>query len=231
MKKGKLFGVGVGPGDPQLLTLKAISTIEACPIVAAPRTRGGMAALDIVRGVMNLDGKTVIPLDFAMSHDRGEREASHRVAADLVRVELEGGRDVAMLNLGDVSVYASFHYIWDILKPEGFEMAMIPGITSFCAAAAELGVSLTDMESPIRIIPNGTGRGGDADGETSIWMKSGRHLEKLLEQLRLEGRLDRAMLVQNCGMPNQRVYPSLQGVDAANDYFSVVIVRDGEETA
>lgn len=226
MDKGKLYGVGVGPGDPQLLTLKAVSVIGACPVVAAPRTRTGMTALDIVRGAMNLDGKTVIPLDFAMSHDRALRESSHRVAADLVRAELAAGRDVAMLNLGDVSIYASFHYIRDILKPEGFAMEMIPGITSFCAAAAQLGVSLTGMESPIRIIPNGTGQGGDESGETSIWMKSGRHLEKLLEQLREEGRLDRAMLVQNCGMPNQRVYSSLDGADPANDYFSVVIVRE-----
>lgn len=226
MTNGKLYGVGVGPGDPQLLTLRAVSVIEACPVVAAPRTRTGMAALDIARGAVRLDGKTILPLDFAMSPDKAEREASHRVATELVREQLAGGLDVAFLNLGDVSIYASFHYIWDRLKPEGFAMEMVPGVTSFCAAAAELGVSLTDIDSAVRIIPNGMGDGDSERGETEIWMKSGRHLTALLEDLRASGRLDQAMLVQNCGMDNQRIYQRIESTDVATDYFSIVILKN-----
>lgn len=229
MNRGKLYGVGVGPGDPGLLTLRAVSVIRACPVIASPRTRGGMAALDIVRGAVDLEGKTILPLDFAMSHDREEREQAHRRAAEAVREELDAGRDVALLNLGDISLYASFHYVWDILKPGGYAVRMIPGVPSFCAAAAELGVSLTGMGTPVRIIPNGAGEGADigADGEreTKIWMKSGRHLKKLLADLKRRGRLGHAMLAQNCGMANQRIHSGLENIDIPEEYFTIVIDR------
>ncbi len=223
MNNGKLYGVGVGPGDPQLLTLKAASVIRACPVVAAPRTASGAVALDIARGAVSLAEKTILPLDFAMSPDAATREAAHRTAAEKVRTELEAGRDVAFLNLGDVSIYASFHYVWDILKPLGFAMEMIPGVASFSAAAAALGVSLTDIDTELRIVPNGgDGSGGNT---TTIWMKSGRRLTALLEELRAAGRLGDAMLAQNCGMANQRLVAGLDATDAATDYFSVVILK------
>jgi precorrin-2/cobalt-factor-2 C20-methyltransferase len=226
MTTGKLYGVGVGPGDPQLLTLKAASVIGACPVVAAPQTKTGTTALDIARGAVSLEGKTILSLDFAMSLDKATREASHRVAAEKVRAELSAGRDVAFLNLGDISIYASFHYIWDLLKPGGFAMEMIPGVTSFCAAAAELGISLTDIDTDIRIIPNGGSTTDNGDGRaTKIWMKSGRRLTALLEDLHAAGRLPDTMLVQNCGMRNQRVYPRLDSTDVATDYFSIVILK------
>lgn len=235
MQSGTLYGIGVGPGDPELLTLKAVSIIKACPVVASPRTRGGTAALDIARGAVDLSGKTILPLDFAMTHDRAQRERSHRAAAEAVGKELDAGRDVAFLNLGDVSLYASFQYVWDILKPRGHAMRMIPGVTSFSAAAAELGISLANNETPVRIVPNGTGAGAadddnrDGGGATTIWMKSGRHLTKLLADLKAQGRLSRAMLVQNCGMADQRVYSPIGDADAPNDYFSVVIEKHGEK--
>ena len=229
MNRGALYGVGVGPGDPELLTLKAVSVIGACPVIASPRTRGGTAALDIVRGAVDLGEKAILLLDFAMTHDREEREQSHKRAAEAVRAELDSGRDVAFLNLGDVSLYASFHYVWNILKPEGYAMRMIPGVTSFSAAAAALGVSLTDMDTPVRIIPNGTGDGADgrADGEreTKIWMKSGRHLKKLLADLKRRGRLGHAMLAQNCGMANQRIQAGIEDIDMPDEYFTIVIDR------
>lgn len=101
MSKGVLYGVGTGPGDPELLTIKAVRTIESCPVIAAPQTAdGAMVALDIVRGAVDLTVKTVIPVRFSMTRDVERRAAEH---ASLVRelvAHLDAVRDVALLNLG-----------------------------------------------------------------------------------------------------------------------------------
>lgn len=233
MGKGVLYGVGVGPGDPGLMTLKAVETIKFCPVVAAPRTRnGGMVALEIARGAVDLSEKIVVPLDFAMTRDVGERAASHRAAAAALREHLDRGTPVAMLNLGDVSIYASFRYIADILVPEGYPMQMVSGVPSFCAAAAALGESLTDMETPLHIIPDGN---AEIDGSllangTSVWMKSGSRLPELVRELKADGLLDKAMLVRNCGMADQHIQRGQDGVEVEPGYFTVVIVKNGGQS-
>lgn len=229
MDRGVLYGVGVGPGDPGLMTLKAAAVIRSCPAVAAPRTKnGGMVALDIAREALDLSGKTILPLDFAMSRDASERAASHRAAADLLRRHLDRGESVAVLNLGDVSIYASFRYLADILGPEGYAIEMVAGVTSFCAAAAALGATLTDMDSPLHIIPGPVAADDgacDLPG-TVVWMKSGRGLRRLLRRLRSRGLLGEAVLVQNCGMADQRLCRDLENADVAEDYLSLVILRN-----
>ena len=122
MSKGVLYGVGTGPGDPELLTIKAVRTIESCPVIAAPQTAdGAMVALDIVRGAVDLTGKTVIPVRFSMTRDAERRTAEH---ASLVRelvAHLDAVRDVALLNLGDPSIYATFQRIAPDVRACGFE--------------------------------------------------------------------------------------------------------------
>ncbi len=156
MSKGVLYGVGTGPGDPELLTIKAVRTIESCPVIAAPQTAdGAMVALDIVRGAVDLTSKTVIPVRFSMTRDAERRTAEH---ASLVRelvAHLDAVRDVALLNLGDPSIYATFQRIapdvrargFQRIAPDvrarGFEARAIPGVPSFCAVAAALERDLT----------------------------------------------------------------------------------------
>ena len=141
---GTFYGVSVGPGDPELMTLQAVRRLENCPVIAAPQTpKGGMLALDIAKGAVDLSGKTILPLCFAMSLDPAVQKAAHIEAARAVKEYLDAGQDVAMLNLGDVSVYATFGYLQEILEAEGCKTVMLPGVTSFCAAAARLGQSLT----------------------------------------------------------------------------------------
>ena len=117
LKKGVFYGVGIGPGDPELLTLKAVRVLEDCPVIAAPRTKSGeMLALDIATAAVDLGEKTIVPLYFAMERDTEKLRASHLAAAEAVRPYLDEGRDVAMLNLGDVSIYATYSYLMEILK-------------------------------------------------------------------------------------------------------------------
>ena len=230
--KGTFYGVSVGPGDPELLTLQAVRLIRQCPVLAAPQTSSGqMLALDIARSALGeaLNGKTIVPLHFAMSRDPAVLAASHAQAAQAVRPFLDAGQDVAMLNLGDVSIYATFGYLQSLLQAEGYATAMAAGVPSFCAAAARLNVPLTGgMDVPLTIAPAGwAGRVLETPG-TKVLMKTGRQLPALLDTLRQAGKLQTSALVCNCGLPDEQVYPDLSRSqpDVPAGYFATVLVKE-----
>ena len=229
---GTFYGVSVGPGDPELLTLQAVRLLRQCPVLAAPQTASGqMLALDIVRRALGseLDGKTILPLHFVMSREEEALRASHQEAAEKVRACLDAGQDVAMLNLGDVSVYATYGYLEEILKEQGYETHRIAGVPSFCAAAARLGCSLTGgMEQPLTIAP---GRHADEVLEapgTKVLMKTGRQLPRTLEALARHGLLEKSAMVCNCGLPDEAVFPALTDYDPAQaaGYFATILVKE-----
>lgn len=229
LKFGTFYGVGIGPGDPELLTLKAIRVLRECPVIAAPRTASGeMLALDIARQAVDLDGKILLPMDFTMDRDPVKQHAAHEIAADLAEEYLRQGQDVAMLNLGDVSIYATFGYLQEILEERGFNTAMVPGVPSFCAVAARLNIGLTEMNKPLHIVP----AGGGPLSETlelpgsKILMKSGRQITRVLETLRTRGCLDKAAMVQNCGLPDEIVYRDVAEVPENAGYFATIIVKE-----
>ena len=230
--KGTFYGVSVGPGDPELLTLQAARLIRQCPVLAAPQTSSGqMLALDIARRALGaeLDGKTILPLHFAMSRDPAVLAASHEEAAQAVLPYLDAGQDVAMLNIGDVSIYATFGYLQEILQAKGYTTAMAAGVPSFCAAAARLNRPLTGgMDAPLTIAPGGwADRVLDAPG-AKVLMKSGRRLPALLDTLETHGKLAESALVCNCGLPDEAVWPDLSAARPENSagYFATVLVKE-----
>lgn len=229
MRRGVFYGVGVGPGDPELLTIKALRTLERCPVIAAPRTKSGETlALDIVRQAVSLEGKTVLLLDFTMSRDPAVLRASHLRAAEAIAAHLAAGRDAAMLNLGDVSIYATFGYVMDILTARGYEAVMVPGVPSFCAVAARLGASLTTAASPLHILPasrDSLEEQLDLPG-TKVLMKSGRQLPRVSEILRQKGLLEKAAMVRDCGLPAEQVCRDLRYLPEDTGYFATVIVKE-----
>jgi precorrin-2/cobalt-factor-2 C20-methyltransferase len=228
MKYGILYGVSVGPGDPELMTVKAVRILERCPVVAAPRTAGEKTlALDIASGAADLTGKTILNLEFAMTRDPAELAASHRAAADTLENELREGRDVAMLNLGDVSVYSTFAYMMELLRADGFESVMIPGVARVFAVAGALGTGLTEMNEPLHILP----AGGMAVDEalrlpgTKVLMKTGRAMPAVRAAIRRAGLADRTQLVQNCGLPDEKICRRLEEASDEISYFTTMIVK------
>lgn len=227
MKKGVFYAVGVGPGDPELMTRKACRVLEQCPVIAAPQTASGeMLALAIASGSVSMDGKTVLPLSFAMSRNENVRRAGYARAAEQIGNRLDAGLDTAMVNLGDVSIYATAYYVLAVLRERGYEVRMIPGVPSFCAVAAELGRSLTDMDTPLHIYP-----GGAVDLETAleapgtkVLMKSGKSIHAAAETLSRMGLADTSAMVANCGLPNQQVFETMQDLPDEIPYFATVLV-------
>ena len=226
-KTGTFYAVSVGPGDPELLTLQAVRTLERCAVIAAPQTASGhMLALDIARAAVDLRGKKILPLAFSMSTDAGTREACWRAAADAVEAALDAGDDVALVNLGDVSLYATAYYILDLIRADGYVAVMLPGVTSICAVAARLGRSLTRMEEPVHILP---GSADLADAlrlpGTKVLMKSGRAIREAVDAIAQAGLLDRAALVADCGLPTEQVCEDLRQLPEQLSYFATILVR------
>lgn len=225
---GILYGVSVGPGDPELLSLKAVRILSACPVIAAPRTGGNaMLALEIAKGALTLDDKTILPLDFTMSPDADVRAENHRALFAALRIHLDVGADVALLNLGDASIYGTWSYLETLAREAGYKTVTIPGVTSFCAAAAALGESLTAIDAPLHILP---GAWCDPDeilalSGTKVILKSARALPALKATLRARGVASKTALVENCGLPGERIFPTLDETEGNEGYFSIFIIR------
>ena len=240
-KRGTFYGIGVGPGDPELITVKALKIIKSCPVIAAPRTgNGDMVALDIVWRTGILSGsaeiaeefdKKILAMDFTMDKDPAKRKENYRKNAEAAARHLDNGQDVAMVTLGDVSLYSTVHYIADELISRGYEIIMVPGVPSFSAAAASLAIPLAEMDAPVHIIPsvrNNSDDYLDLPG-TKVLMKAGRHLHRTLDELDRRGLLDVTSLAVNCGMDDEILIKKLGDDEPLPDktgYFTTVIVRD-----
>lgn len=226
---GTFFAVGVGPGDPELLTLKAVSAIRRCPVIAAPQTaRGGMLALEIVEKELDLTGKEILPVCFAMQRDDGARQAAYRAALSQIKPRLNAGRSVAFLTLGDVSVYSTAGYLLEPLKAEGYPTEVIPGVTSFSAVAARLGIGLTEMDRPLHIIPAAAMDVEEAlelPG-TKVLMKPCGQVPRVVEALTERGLLDRAGLVSNCGLEGEVVCEDLSRLPEHLNYYTTIVVKE-----
>lgn len=228
MIKGILYGVGVGPGDPELMTLKAQRIISECPVLAVPKTKGqNNMALDIVSQVMDISGKEIIELDFLMIRDREQLARHHRALADLLAPVLDAGKSIALLNIGDVSIFATYSYIRDEVASRGYETVSVAGVPSFCAVAATLGVSLTKANLPLHIIPAGyscTADALDLPG-SKVLMKAGSTLATLKETLRQKDLSGQTSLVENCGLETQAVYHQIEDAPDDTGYFATIVVR------
>ena len=226
MKKGTAYGVGVGPGDPELMTLKACRLIRENEIMAVPGKvpQDAVAYKIAVAAVPELADKTLIAIDMPMVKDRRILEESHRKAADTIEEYLDQGQNVIYLTLGDSTIYCTFSYIQHILDADGYETELVNGIPSFCAAAARLGISLTEWKEPLHVIPGLHNTEGTLEwpGNYAI-MKSASHMREVKEML-ARSECD-VKAVENCSMETEKVYNSLEEISDDTGYFSLIIAK------
>lgn len=224
---GILYGVGVGPGDPELMTLKAVRVIRTTNVIAVPaKTVEESVAYQIALGaVPELEEKELIPIYMPMTHDKKEQKRNHEKGAKTLEKYLEDGENVAFLTLGDVSVYSTFTYLQRIVEADGYQTAMINGIPSFCAAAARVNEPLVIWQEELHILP--ALHGGEqmfAAPGNYVVMKSGRKMRQVKELLKERG-FD-VLAVENCGMDGERVYRSVDEIPDDSGYYSLIIAKE-----
>lgn len=221
---GTLYGVSVGPGDPQLMTLKAVSLIGQCQVIAVPKTKGeNSMALSIAEQVCDMSDKQILTIDFPMSKDQAVLEENYKRAAELCISHLEKNQNIACLNIGDISVYSTFSYVAQIVQKEGFTVENCPGITSFCAAAAAVGKPLVQGKEALLVMPVDTPDFEtllDAEG-TRVIMKSSRRLEQAADRLKSFD----FYAVENCGMENQKIYADVDDMIENSGYFTTIVAK------
>lgn len=230
---GILYGVGIGPGDPELLTLKAVATIRACDIIAIPKSGDGdRVAYNIaLQAVPEMKNKEIMLLDMPMTRDKEILRASHQSAAKRIGSVLDQGQSVAFLTLGDPTVYSTYIYVHKLIKELGYHPVIIPGVTSFCAVAARLSDSLTEASEPLHIIPGSYDcleECIDLPG-TKVLMKTGKSLPKVKKLLNDRGLLGVTKMVQNCGMSNETVYETMTDMNQESGYFSILVVKENTD--
>ena len=227
---GILYGIGVGPGDAELMTLKAVRIIGECDVLILPtETKENCHAYNIAKkAVGNIDDKEIICKRFLMTKDEKLLEESHKQIAGEIEKYLDEDKKVGFLTIGDPSIYSTFAYVQDILFKRGKRVETISGIPSFCAAAARLGISLSSGSDELHIISANHGIEGTAEYKgTRIYMKSGRRLKELIDYLREEEKVRKldVYIVANCGMENERVWYGLNDESIQSEYLTIVIVK------
>jgi precorrin-2/cobalt-factor-2 C20-methyltransferase len=230
-----LYGIGVGPGDPELLTLKAARILRSVPVVAYfAAVRRDSNARRVVAGILH-EGQREVPLIYPVTTERLEEGQSYErllsdfydeSAATLAGI-LDGGRSVAVLCEGDPFFYGSFMYVYSRLAP-GYEVHVVPGVTSVAGATAELGAPLAcrdelfgvlsavlpeaELEARLRVL------------DTAVILKVGRNLARVRAVVERLGLLDRARYVERATTAEQRVLPLADVNPDSAPYFSMVVI-------
>ncbi len=228
--QGKLYGVGVGPGDPELLTLKALRLIKENEVIAVPgKEIQASVAYQIVKGAYEeLDEKTLIPVAMPMTKDPQVLKANHDKAADQVESYLKEEKNVVFLTLGDTTVYSTYLYVHKRILERGYEAEIVSGITSFCAVAARLNMGLVEADQPLHVIP-ATYKAQEMDEilelpGTKVLMKTGKKMKQVKESIEKSGQ--KAVMIENCGMPSEKIYRSAEEIPEDSGYYSLIIVKE-----
>ena len=240
-RRGTLFGVGLGPGDPELVTIKAARVIGEADVVAYHSARHGRS---IARGIAEpylrpgqVEEHLVYPVTTeATDHPggySGALEDFYAEAAERIAAHLDAGRDVALLAEGDPLFYSSYMHLHSRLT-ERFDAVIVPGVTSVSAASAATATPLVQGDEVLSVLP-GTlpvpelaRRLSDADA--AVVLKLGRSYPAVRQALSLSGRLDDAFYVERASTPAQRVLPAGEVDDASVPYFSLALVAGGKRS-
>ncbi|MGR3321871.1 MAG: precorrin-2 C(20)-methyltransferase [Pseudooceanicola sp.] len=229
MTAGILYGVGLGPGDPELITLKAARLIGAARVIAYPSLEGAPSFARAIAAGLIPEGAEEIAMQVPMTEAREPAQAAYDAGADRIAAALEAGQDVVCLCEGDPFFYGSFMYLFARLAGR-FEVEVVPGVSSVAACAARAGLPLVARNEDLSVLP---GTLPDADlarrvseaGAVAI-MKVGRHLERIRGVVAKLGLLERAVYVERATLAEEDVLP-LADAPGKAPYFSMILVTKG----
>ncbi len=228
---GILYGIGVGPGDPEMLTLRAVRAIKEADVICLPKAdkyecRAFQIALP---AVPELKYKKTISFDFEMTRDEETLAKMHAEFYEKYRQLIMDGYNLAFLTIGDPTVYSTFGYIMKLAKKDGIEVEIINGITSFCGSAAAAGILLSERDENIHII---SGQGNLEEelkiSGTKIIMKSGRNVASIKEHLLELEQADKISVyaIVDCGMETEQIFNGAMMIPDDSKYMMTIIIKD-----
>lgn len=232
--RGILYGIGVGSGDPELLTIKAVRYIQEADIICLPRIpkEECRAYLIAKQAVPEIEDKECFCYDFKMIRDAEKLEKLHQEIYERIKDKISEGRKIAFLTIGDPLTYSTFSYILDKVKSDGTTVEIISGITSYNAIAARLRIALCEGDEELHI---GTGTGDIkkllALPGTKVIMKTGRKIKEVkfaLEQIEQEEDVQ-VSAVTNCGLPDEAIYYGAAEIPL-DDYMTTIVVKPGPKS-
>ncbi len=233
--KGRLFGLGVGPGDPELITVKALRLLQAAPVVAYHAAKGKKGnALTIVENYLKPE-QILLPLIYPVTTEKLPAHLDYEVIVSdfygeitaTIAQHLDQGQDVAVIAEGDPFFYGSFMYIHDRLA-QTYETTVVPGVCAILGAAAVLGAPLVYRNQTLSVL-SGVMEKEElkqrlASCEAAAIMKLGKNIDKVRAALSELGLIERALYIERATMENQRILP-LSDVDSGDcPYFSLILV-------
>ncbi|MEE8574160.1 MAG: precorrin-2 C(20)-methyltransferase [Thermodesulfobacteriota bacterium] len=237
--KARFYGVGVGPGDPELMTIKALKILKNAPVIAVPSSgkEGEGRAERIVRealGDEEFETKKIMRLRFPMTNKEVELEFARTEAAFKISRTLTDGADVAFVTLGDPLFYSTFSYMVPYLKESrpGLQIEICPGVTSASASASALGLSLAENSESVAIIPAVHGMDEVRDAlskfDTVVLMKVKSVVDEVLDLLEELKLTDSAAFVSRATWPDAEIATDVRTLRGTKpDYFSMMIIKGG----
>ena len=228
---GVLYGVGLGPGDPELMTLKAYRLVSNAKVIAYPTLEGSESfARSIALDAIQTDVEEII-VNIPMSVERGPAQAAYDLGALMIAEKLDDGKDVVVLCEGDPFFYGSFMYLFSRLS-EKYKCEIVPGVTSVTACAASIATPLTARNEVLTIIPGPIDEDlleqRIAGSEAIAIMKVGRHLAKICRVLEKLDLIKYAQYIERATLPNELVLP-LSAAPKKAPYFSMILVTKGND--
>jgi precorrin-2/cobalt-factor-2 C20-methyltransferase len=232
-KKGTLYGIGVGPGDPDLITLKAVKILNRVDIVyAAASTKNNHSLAVNIAGVHIPESTNVEMLRFPMTRDKSETRKAWKQHARTIIAELEKGRDAAFLTLGDSMTYSTFGYIlrYVLALAPHLDVQTVPGITSYQAAAARLNTPLVEGEETLMVVSGAKGgnRLRDLEGkpENVVFLKAYRNVPDIRAAIDEAGNFSRCIGVKNCSLPGEEIIPDMEILsERSPDYWTLILAK------
>jgi precorrin-2/cobalt-factor-2 C20-methyltransferase len=226
---GKLIGVGVGPGDPELITFKAARLIQSAPVLAYVIDANGKSyARDTVCAHIRL-GQIELPLSFSMSPNRPTRLLSRRDAANKVRTYLQDGVDVVFITEGDPLLYSTFQHLLEEM-PADIQVEVCPGISALFSASASACFPLAIEGQLLVVAPAETATGNLREwllkGYTLVLFKVAHRLEKLMMEIKKSGLQCETILMEHASMENEVITRDMSHwIDHEVPYFSIILLR------
>ena len=229
MKKGKFYGIGVGVGDPENITVKATKRLHEVDVIVLPEAKSGegSTAFNIVKEYVKPDVEQLF-LEFPMIRDVEARKVFRKNNAGKINVELEKGKKVAFLTIGDPMTYSTYTYVLEHISDD-VEVETIAGITSFNSIAARLNIPLMIGDEDLKVVS--VNRKTDVykeieNNQNLVLMKISRDFEKIKKAIIETGNKENAVIVSDCGKENEVFYWDIESVEKV-PYFSTMILKKG----